>query len=193
MQRSTRLGLSIVIALLAGAACERQDPNAWHPYTHPETGFSVLFPTRPVESGEDTQTPFGLIQTYRIEAQKEGDPLRYRVRADHYPLTVLALGSTQGLLHARAKRHEAVVGAKLLSEEDIRFKEQPAKQLVYELADGGFELARVLLTPPVMYQLSVFSPTQQPEGPDVSRFFDSFELPPDETPEQAPEEAPAEP
>lgn len=169
-----RMGLGV--ALLLAVACGGAQ-GEWIAYRHTETGFRIRFPSAPMENLEEHSTNWGVIQTYLIDAAPAGSSLRYRVRADIYPAQLLVLGGVLDLITAREKRYELDINGRAIAQEPIRLGERVGRQYTFEHADGSLEIARIFLADVAMYQVSVFTPKDETERPEIARYFASFELP----------------
>jgi hypothetical protein len=151
---------------------------AWQQYTAQDGSYTVLMPSRPVESVQSEPTPIGDIQAHISEVDM-GQTGAFMVAYADYPSSVTNLPS-QSLLDAGAQGAVAKSGASLVSKKNITLNGYPGVELELlppagQGLDGGHARARIYWVAPRLY-IMFTGVSKSVDETTMTKFLDSFQF-----------------
>lgn len=178
------LGLACAIGLMIGILWKFGKPAstqyAWQEYKAPDESFTILMPTKPVESIENPQAPSGIQLQMHISTADMGVQGAYMVGYVDYPDTFKKV-SSETLLDAAANGAINRSGATLVSKKSITFDGYPGVELEMlppaEAPPGmGHAFSRIYWLPPRLYMTFAGGPDSTEGNQRIVKFLDSFSL-----------------
>jgi hypothetical protein len=179
----TLLGVAVFIALGIGAIWKfgkaASSANyVWQEYKAPDESYTILMPSKPVESVQSQSTPAGEIQMHISLADMSRDGA-YLVGYADYPDNFKSLSSQQ-LLDAGAQGAVTRSGATLASKKNITLDGYPGVELELlppagQAPPGARALARIYWVAPRLYIMFAGGSKSDTDA-TMTKFLDSFKL-----------------
>ena len=169
MGRKVWLVLAGVLALISPAAMA-QDAAA--PFKSEAGRFSVLFPDKPMEQKQTSDTSGGKIDIFLFLVVKPTTV--YLVGYGDYPEATLKQSSPAAMLEADRDGFVKAVSGKVTSEKKITFEGNPGLEFTVESPNQTYFLVREYMVKNRLYQ--VVTRGSDPKKPELKKFQDSFKL-----------------
>jgi hypothetical protein len=164
-------GRFFIIALLICAACASQasaQAPPWTKYSSPEGRFTVLMPADPMreEQSKETRGEKVVMRFFTAGSEKGIFIVAY---ADY------RMSGVKQELDANRDSFLRGMKATLLSESDIKLRENPGREIRAE-RDRLSIRSRIFLVGQRYYQVVAITPATLPGNLEADRFLNSFEL-----------------
>lgn len=146
-------------------------PTVWKTYSFPAEGFSISFPTQPVEQKQTVPTAAGSFELRTYLAAS--DTVALYVGVCDYGDAAKG-GDPDAILEGAKNGAVENVHAHLINSKKVSLGIYPGVELE-AAAEGAHLFGRIYLVGSILYQEFVALPSDRPY-PDTSRFLDSFQV-----------------
>ena len=161
-----RICLGVSLPLLLGI------PDGWEELAPTEGRFKAAMPTAPTMRKQQVKTATGQLSVTMYVAEGRNDAV-FVVSYTDYPEADLKKGAVEKRLDHARDGAVASAGGKLRSEQAIKLKGHPGREIVVEKGSEVLARMRIFLVNGRLYQVMVLG---KAPADDVKSFLASFEL-----------------
>lgn len=166
------VAVSLLLSIASSARAEE-----WVTYASPDGKFQALFPAKPVETSQSTETEFGSVQFTSCMAEIANGSVAYGVTYNDYPDSVRKTNPEKVLDSAREGVKNNLKGTVVAETKSI-VNDYPARDFTVESEVDGQKLfyhTRLVLVESRLYQLLIVRVGDTPvDIADGVRFFANF-------------------